>query len=81
MYNWFGIDRTSTRWYTSRGRITQDGSTLETYGSLDEPFMNEIGEPVRYVLRIIDDDTHVFEAWEVGGVEFKVFEITYNRSQ
>ena len=81
MYNMFWIDSTSTRWYTSRGRVTRDGSTLETYGSLDEPSMNEIGKPVRYVVRIIDDNTHVFEAWEVGGVEFKVFEITYKRSQ
>ena len=81
MYNMFWIDSTSTRWYTSRGRVTQDGSTLETYGSMDEPSMNEIGKPVRYVIRIIDDDTHVFEVWEVGGVEFKVFEITYKRSQ
>jgi Protein of unknown function (DUF1579) len=79
MYNTFYVDSTSTRWYTARGRVSQDGTMLETYGSMDEPTMNEIDKPVRYRVRIIDEDTHVFEAWEVGGLDMKVFEITYKR--
>lgn len=81
MYNTFWVDSTSTRWFTARGRVAQDGQMLEVYGSMDEPSMNEIDKPVRYRTRIINEDKHIFEAWEVGGLDMKVFKITYTRTK
>jgi hypothetical protein len=49
---------------------------------MDEPTTGEIGKTVKFVTRFVDDNTMVFEAWEVQyGNDFKVMEIEYKRAK
>lgn len=82
MYVGTWYDSMSTTIYSMSGSMSQDGKTLTMVGSMDEPMTGEIGKSVKWVCRVVDENTHVFEAWEIlYGQDFKVFDITYTRAK
>ncbi len=49
---------------------------------MDEPMLGVVGRLVKYVTRIIDDDTHVFEIFDLhADDDYKVIEVTYERKK
>jgi hypothetical protein len=75
------VDDMSTTMLTISGRLDQSGKVLAMYGEMDEPTSGELGKMVKYVTRIVDDDTHVFEIHDlaIGGDRTMVMEVTYER--
>ena len=59
-----------------------DGKTFRYYGVMDEPMMDAVARPVKYVTRIEDEDTYVFEIIDVhAGEDHKELEVTYERKK
>jgi hypothetical protein len=75
------LGNTGTAIYTGEGKFDMDNKVLTSYGQMDEPMTGEHDKTVKYVVRLLNKDKHVFEIFdEVGGPnEFKVIEITYTR--
>jgi hypothetical protein len=75
------MDDMSTAMYFAKGDFDPEGKVLTVYGEMDEPMTGEIGKPVKYVTRIIDENTHVFEIHDLVFPEGKtmVVEVTYTR--
>src|SRR5262249_28558199 len=73
-------DSMGTQLLTMRGAYDPAKKTLTMYGEMDEPAMDQVGKMVRYVTRIVDDNTHIFEIYDLASGEgYKVMEITYTR--
>jgi hypothetical protein len=54
--------------------------TFTYYGEMDEPMLDVHGRMVKYVSRIVNEDKHVFEIYDLhAGPGYKVVEITYER--
>jgi hypothetical protein len=50
------------------------------YGEMDEPGLGVIGRHVKYVTRIVDENTYVFDIYDLhAGDDYKVIEMTYRR--
>lgn len=80
MFTGVWMDSFGTGTASMRGSMSPDGSTLTMFGEMDEVMTGEYRKPVKFVIRIVDEDTHVFEAWEVAyGEPWMVMEHTYNR--
>lgn len=74
------MDSMSTSISFSKGSINPAGDQITMFTEMDEPSTGEIGKVAKFVTRFENDDTFVFEAWEVMyGEPWKVFEIEYNR--
>jgi len=75
------VDNLGTAIYTGEGKFDMSKQVLTSFGKMDEFMTGERDKPVKYVMRIVSRDKHVFEAYdEVGSPnEFKAFEITYTR--
>ena len=74
------IDSMTTGISTSMGNLDESGTAITLIGEMDEPTTGEMGKAYKTVFRIIDEDTHVMEMWEVlYGEPFKVMEIAYER--
>ena len=82
-YTGFWADNMGTAMFTMEGTLDQTGKVLTYFGSMDEPLTGEMGKTVKYVLRIVDPDTHTFEIHDLHIVpgETKVVEITYRRKK
>jgi len=82
-YNFFWADSVGTATYSSAGFATADGGAIEAYGQMDDAMMGMRGKTVKYVIRAIDDDTHVFELHDlhIGGDKTVVMELTYTRKK
>lgn len=64
------------------GGLSADEKTMTLFAQMDEPMTGEVGKPVRFTIRFVDDDTHVFEAHEVTyGEPVRVVEATYRRKK
>lgn len=66
----------------ARGLVVDpEGDVTAMYGTLDEYTTGEVHKPYKVVTRIIDDDSHVTEIWDLGiGTDgAKVLEFTYSR--
>jgi hypothetical protein len=70
------------------GILPSEGVTVDKthkvqvlYGPMDEPLTGEHDKTVKYVTRIIDNDTVKFEVWDLGIGEngMAVVKITYKR--
>ena len=80
MYVGCFADTTGTQLLTMRGAMSPDGRTLTMYGEMDEPMLGIRGRMVKYVTRIISDDKHVFEIYDLhAGDDYKVVEVEYTR--
>ncbi len=76
------IDSLSTGFYINSGNLDQTGTILTQFGTMDEPMTGEIGKMVKYVTRVADADTVVFEIQEVlYGDPFTVVQIEYKRKK
>ena len=74
------IDSMSTGIAPSYGNLDQSGTAMTMIGTMDEPTTGEMGKAYKQVFRIIDEDNHVMEMWEIlYGDPFKVMEIQYTR--
>lgn len=74
------MDNFSTAPSTGYGMFGPEGKVLSFYGQMDEPMTGEIGKGVKYVTRIVDADTHVFEVHDLAlGENAKVVEVEYTR--
>jgi hypothetical protein len=77
----FWIDNMSTAMSTMEGSMDKEGKTLTMWGKMDEPSTGEKGKRVKYVVRVVDKDKHVFETYDVTsyGEKQPVMVITYTR--
>lgn len=75
------LDDMSTVLTVTSGLLDRTGETLVTYGPMDEPMLDQINKMAKYVTRIIDEKTHVFEIHDpsIGEENSLVVEITYTR--
>jgi Protein of unknown function (DUF1579) len=82
-YVGFWIDNMSTTMTTLEGSTNKDGKAFTLWGKMDEPMTGEKGKKVKYVTKIIDADTHVFEAYDVTtyGDKKPIMQITYTRKK
>jgi hypothetical protein len=82
MYIGCWVDNMGTQMLTMRGQLSPDGKTMTMYGEMDEPMLNVRGRMVKYVTKWLDDDTHVFNIYDLhAGDDHKVFEIEYKRKK
>ena len=80
MYVGVWMDDMGTQMLTMKGTAVPSGKVFTFYGEMDEPAMNMVGRTVKYVTRIINNDKHVFEIYDLpAGDDYKVMEITYTR--
>jgi hypothetical protein len=75
------MDSMSTALSTMEGTFDTSGKVLTTFGKMDDFTTGERNKTIKYVIRVVSPDKHVFEAYDQVGTksEFKAFEITYTR--
>ncbi len=76
------IDDTGTAVYTAEGTADKSGKVITHTGLMDDPATGERKRNVKYVTRIIDKGTQVFEMYDMGTTgdrNYKAAEITYSR--
>jgi len=82
VYNGTWVDSMGTCMLSFSGTSDPQGKDFNFYGQMDEPGMKMAGRTIRYHTRIIDNDKHVFEMYDLAaGPDYKVFEITYTRKK
>lgn len=80
VYEGTWADTMSTSILTYSGTASGDGKTFRMYGKMDEPMLGVYGRHVKYVDRIVDENTIVFELYDLAvGDNHKVLEVTYKR--
>jgi len=80
------IDSSGTAMHTAQGTLDRTGKVITFYGTMDEFLTGEHDKAVKYVLRLVDDDKHIFEIHDLGIVDGKkentmVVQITYDRKK
>ncbi|MEO1699129.1 MAG: DUF1579 family protein [Planctomycetota bacterium] len=80
-YVWTGISSADTAMNHAEGDLTQHGSSLLLYGTLDEYLTGEHDKMVKYAWRFLSDDEMVLEVHDlpIGEVNTKVVEFRYRR--
>ena len=82
MYVGFWADSMGTAMLSMKGGVDPSGTVFTAYGEMDEPMLGVVGRMVKYVTRVIDADTHVFEIIDLhAGDDYKVVEVTYERKK
>ena len=83
MYVGAWADNVNSFLLTMKGTVDhKTGKVFTMYGEMDEPMLKVYGRWVKYVTRIIDNDKHVFEIYDLHAAEdYKVLEITYTRKK
>jgi hypothetical protein len=78
--NW--MDSMGTSIMNSTGTADPSGKTMTFTGTMDDPMAKKT-LPFKEVIKVVDNDHHVFEMWSPGpgGKMFKMMEITYTRKQ
>jgi hypothetical protein len=82
-YVGFWIDNMGTGMTTLEGSADKAGTTFTMWGKMDEVATGEKGKKVKYVTRVIDNDKHVFEMFDVTtyGDKKPTMQITYTRKK
>jgi hypothetical protein len=81
-YTMMWIDDSGTAMYTAEGTADATGKTITFKGTSDDPMTGKKNQPVKYVSRIIDDNTQLFEIYGYqDGKEMKMMEMTYTRTK
>jgi len=76
------VDSMSTGIAPAFGNLDRTGTVMTLVGQMDEPNTGEMGKFYKQVFRLIDEDHHVMEMWEIlYGDEFKAMEIEYTRKK
>ncbi len=76
-------DDMSTGMMYAEGTASEDGKTITLLGSYDDPMSGTMDKPWKQVMTMVNDDKHVFSAYENVGTpeEYKTMEITYTRKK
>jgi len=76
-------DSQSTTLLTSEGLADQSGKVITLYGTMDEWMNDTHDKAVKYVYRIVDEDTYEFEIHDLGIVpgDTKVISMTATRKK
>jgi hypothetical protein len=75
-------DNFNTHLLTTTGTRDRAGKVFTYYGQMDEPMLNVTGRTIKYVTRIVSDDEHVMEMYDLHtGDDYKVFEVVYQRQK
>ena len=79
----FWIDNMGTGMSTMDGTCDKEGKIMTLWGKMDDPMTGKKGNKVKYVTKIIDNDTHVFEVYDVTthGDKQPSMQITYTRKK
>jgi hypothetical protein len=74
------MDTMGTSVMVSTGNADPSGKTMTMTGTMDDPMARK-SMPFKEVIKVVDNDHHVFEMWSPGpdGKMFKMMEITYTR--
>jgi hypothetical protein len=77
------IDNMGTAISTMEGTMDESGKVLTLTGKMDEPMTGEKDKEVKYVLRVIDKNKHIFESYDIAayGADRPVMQITYTRKK
>lgn len=80
-YTTVWIDNSTTAVLYATGHADQSGKIITFYGTMDEPMTGEHGKNVKYVARLVDNRTMVYEIHDlaIGEPNTKVMEITYRK--
>jgi hypothetical protein len=79
-YTSFWIDEGGTGMYTSEGTASADGKMFTYHGKMDDPMTGEKDKPMKFVVRILSSDKHVFEMHdETKGEKSLCGELTYTK--
>ena len=80
MYVFSWIENQSTMMLTASGMTDPSKKVFTFYGQMDEPMLDVSGRTVKYVIKIINEDKHVFEIIDLhAGDDYKVIEVVYTR--
>lgn len=82
-YTGFWIDNMGTGMSTMEGKADKDGMTFTLWGKMDDPMSGEKGKKAKYVTKVIDNNTHIFEVYDVTshGDKTPTMVITYTRKK
>lgn len=77
----FWIDNMTTAMSTMEGSVDAAGTTFTYWGKMDDPSTGKKNQDVKYVVHIVDKDTHVFEVYDVKswGDKKPTLKLTYTR--
>lgn len=77
------IDDMGTGVSTMEGILDKDGKSCTMWGTMDDPTTGQKGKKVKYVTRFVDNDTQVFQMYDVStyGDKKPTMEITYRRKK
>ena len=80
-YTALWVDTMSTAMYFGEGTLSQDGDIITYFGEMNEPMTGEHDKTVKYVNRMVDKNTRIFEIHDLSIVpgNTKVLEVTYRR--
>ncbi len=80
MYTTTWCDNMGTALIVLRGGRHPHTGLFTYYGELDEPMMKVVGRTIKSTTRVINDDKHVFELYDLHvSDDYKVMEIVYER--
>lgn len=80
MYTGSWCDNMGTHILAFKGMADPTGKVFTYYGDMDEATMKVVGRTVKYVTKLIDNDKHTFEIYDLhAGDNYKVVEITFTR--
>ncbi len=80
LYTALWLDDQSTMMLTSQGSRNPVSGNIDLYGVMDEPMLDVHQRMVRYYYRMVDEDTFVFESYDLhAGPDYKVFEMEHRR--
>ncbi len=79
----FWIDNMSTAMSTMDGSMNKEGTVLTMYGKTDDAGTGENGKNVKYVIRFLGPDKHVFDVYDLtlDEAKGKMMEIVYTRAK
>ncbi|RPI06730.1 MAG: DUF1579 domain-containing protein [Ignavibacteriae bacterium] len=82
-YESFWIDNMGTAMSIMEGKMDPSGKTLTFFGRMDDPMTGQKNKEFKYVLQIVDDNTHTFAMYDPGakGGKKPSFLLTYTREK
>ncbi len=80
-YIGFWIDNSGTAMSTMEGEMDASGKTLTMWGKMDDPATGTKDHDIKYVTRIVDNNTNIFEVYDITaqGDKQPMLKLTYTR--
>ncbi len=82
-FNFIWLDEMATSMMYITGDCDSTGKVITMFGNYTDPMSNMQEKKFKSVLRIIDNDHHAFEMYNIGpdGKDVKTFELAYTRKK